>query len=467
MQCHVFRGIGGVAHKYYLLFQHHLAPPVSTYTTDAEQTRHANAQGTSGRDAVQLKDAWMNTEVGDDLCYIIGKSPGPYVEERSRSIYCQLGARMAFLGIDARTERTRHQINYPETYKLIFDRVSRELAASNGGIKHLILLLGVPIAYPRLQWLENIFQSPIIGPLRFLNKRFGFAGGFFNHFDGQVDLLDDLDDHYTAHQHKKERKGLILELQNLARQHSVRITILGGDVHLAALGRFYSNSKQNIPAASDWRFMTNVVSSAITNKPPPAAVANLLARRNKIHHFDSETDETLLNFFDVDPAQGREDVKNKTKDKNNCTMPSRNFAIITESRDYEKRGARMNGAPVNGDSTASNGYTNGTHTNDVNGTLTNGINGHNSAVAQSPSTEKDFIPPQNPRNPLHPGELNAGTSHPASSGVVHTGLGGSDGLDVTIRVEINQHDPEGRTKGYGLSIPGLDCRGYKSQGKTW
>lgn len=33
MQCDVFRGIGGVAHKYYLLFQHHLAPPVSSYTT--------------------------------------------------------------------------------------------------------------------------------------------------------------------------------------------------------------------------------------------------------------------------------------------------------------------------------------------------------------------------------------------------------------------------------------------------
>jgi hypothetical protein len=33
MRCAVFRGIGGVAHKYYLLFQHHLAPPVSTYTT--------------------------------------------------------------------------------------------------------------------------------------------------------------------------------------------------------------------------------------------------------------------------------------------------------------------------------------------------------------------------------------------------------------------------------------------------
>lgn len=58
---------------------------------------------------------------------------------------------MAFLGIDARTERTRHQVNYPETYKLIFDKLNAELtAAKEGGepISHLLLLLGVPIAYP-------------------------------------------------------------------------------------------------------------------------------------------------------------------------------------------------------------------------------------------------------------------------------------------------------------------------------
>lgn len=48
-------------------------------------------------------------------------------------------------------QRTRHQVNYPETYKLIFARLRQELsdAASSGRpIQHLILLLGIPIAYP-------------------------------------------------------------------------------------------------------------------------------------------------------------------------------------------------------------------------------------------------------------------------------------------------------------------------------
>lgn len=433
MKCSVFRGIGGVAHKYYMLFQHHLAPPISTYTTDAPQTTRQNHDGTTA-DAVQLKDTYVRVEQNEDPSYLIGSRPGPYVEERSRNLYCQLGKRIAFVGIDARTERTRHQINYPETYDMIFRRASAEIAQSNGAIRHLVLLLGVPIAYPRLQWLENILQSPLIGPLRFLNKRFGVAGGLFNHFDGNVDLLDDLDDHYTAHQHKKERKQLIHRLQDLAKKHNIRVSILGGDVHLAALGRFYSKPDLGIPAEKDWRYMPNIISSAITNKPPPTAVANLLAKRNKIHHLDDETDETLLELFDKNPGAGMEGVKPKTADSNHATMPSRNYAIICESHAY-------------------------TANANANGELPNGAG----TTAETPT----FNPPKNPREPLHAGEVSAGTTHAASSGLERTGLAGPDGLDVTIRVEIKQGDATGQTQGYGFSIPALDAGAYHGQGSKW
>lgn len=48
-------------------------------------------------------------------------------------------------------QRTRRQVNYPETYEIVFERLRGELseAVSSGRpIKHLILLLGIPIAYP-------------------------------------------------------------------------------------------------------------------------------------------------------------------------------------------------------------------------------------------------------------------------------------------------------------------------------
>ena len=451
MKCPVFRGIGGVAHKYYLLFQHHLPPPASTFTTGAPTSprhhlRHkasatnakpqSPADGTTGGvkpDPVQLENTFVKQITKEDPSYIIGQRPGPYVEQHSRNMYCQLGKRIAFAGIDARTERTRHQINYPETYDLFFKHISSKFEASHGEIKHLVLLLGVPIAYPRLQWLENILQSPLMGPIKFLNKRFGVAGGLFNQFDGGVDLLDDLDDHYTAHQHKKERKDLILRIQNLAKKHSVRVSILGGDVHLSALGRFYSKPELNIPAERDFRYMPNIISSAITNKPPPQPVANLLAKRNKIHHLDHETDETLLELFDKQPGEGEPGVKPKSAPSNHCTMPSRNYAIICESHEHNTR--------------------------EANGPMTNGITN-----GESPES---FSAPKDPRQPLHKGEEGAGTSHPAAEGLRRTGLAGLDGLDVTIRVEKNPSDREGHTHGYGLSVPALDSVGHKSQGETW
>lgn len=408
MRCDVFRGIGGTAHKYYLLFQHHLPPPVSTYTSD-----HLDVNGEhTAVDPNQMVDTFAaEPKLGNQ--YIRGSRPGPYVAEHSINMYSRLGARMAMLGIDARTERTRRQVNYPETYKLIFERLRGELskaASSSQPIKHLILLLGIPIAYPRLTWLENILRSPIIGPIKFLNRRFGVGGGLFNTFDGSVDLLDDLDDHYTAKTHKLERRNLIEELQRIAAEFSVRVTILGGDVHLAALGRFYSNPKLKIPVEKDSRYMANVVSSAIVNKPPPQAVANLLARRNKIHHLNHDTDETLLDLFNKDPGDST-----KTANRNHCTMPSRNYAMLTENSPrnaYPTNGAlRVDGA-----------------SQDVLSFV--GRDGHSE---------------------IHEGEVHAGTDNVSASSAHGRRNDGS--LDIRINVEMDQHSAEGQTEAYGLSVP--------------
>ena len=432
MKCFVFRGIGGVAHKHYMLFQHHTQPPVSTFTTDEPKTmrsrrlhlRHhheptPHSRGT-GPDPEQLKDTYVLVPSAKDehRSWIIGARPGPYVAERSRSLYMRLGARMALLGIDARTERTRHQVNYEDTYDLIFSRLTAEL--SNPGPEkptHLLLLLGIPIAYPRLIWLENIFTSPLLAPLRLLNKRFGVGGDFFNNFDGSVDLLDDLDDHYTARSHKHERKVLMLKLQELAARFEIRITILGGDVHLAALGRFYSNPKLGLASEEDPRYMVNVISSAITNHPPPTAVANLLSRRNKVHHLDPHTDETLLNFFDKAPGDvvvsgsgsSIEISKRPRRRRRNnlATMPARNYAIITESSEFPTEGTVETGRA-------------------------------------SECTGKDG------HGPLHRGEESPGTVHPSASGLAGSHVFGKRGLEVSIMVE--------KSPGMGGEIDG--CQGY-------
>lgn len=399
MKCAVFRGVGGVAFKYYCLFQQHIAPPKSTFTTDSVQTMRA-VNGTTGADPHQLKDTFVLENQKEDESWIIGKRPGPYVKEKSRNLYMRLGRRIGFVALDARTERTRHQVNYPDTYDLVFSRLEREVAAARGELKHLIVLLGVPIAYPRLAFLENILTSPLMVPVRFLNKRFGFADGLFNNFDGQIDLLDDLDDHYTAKHHKRERKHFMLRLQQFAKAHSIRVTILGGDVHLSAIGRFYSKPRMGLQSENDHRYMVNIISSAITNKPPPKAVANLLAQRNKLHHLDHRTDETLMPFFDKQPG----DVE-KSASWNDVTMPSRNYACITE---VDEPSATDNNA------------------------------------------ERPSSPPKDGHSPLHQGEVGAGSTHVAADGVSSKG-DTPGGLNVSVRVEIDPHIEGAPTEGYGFS----------------
>lgn len=56
-------------------------------------------------------------------------------------------------------------MNYPETYKKIFDRLREELTIakdSPNSIQHLIILLGIPIAYPVSLMLQFEYAPMLI-----------------------------------------------------------------------------------------------------------------------------------------------------------------------------------------------------------------------------------------------------------------------------------------------------------------
>jgi len=286
MSTPVFSGVGAVAFKYYMLFQH------QSVVDENEET----------------EPSWL-----------LGASPGPYINELSRSLFIFLSKHTALLALDCRTERMRDEILSQDTYDVIFDRCRREII--QGETKHLIVLLGIPIAYPRLNFLENVLTSRAMDPIKALGRS-GMLGGFINRFDGGVEILDDLDDHWTAKHHKHERNWFIQELQELAAEKSVRVTILGGDVHLAAVGRFYSNKKLGIPKDHDHRYMPNIISSAIVNTPPPEMMSDILNKRTRIHHLDHDTDEDMIPIF-------THDVNNKIRN-NHHLLPRRNWCSIHE-----------------------------------------------------------------------------------------------------------------------------------------
>lgn len=120
MKSPVMSGVGAVAFKYYMLFQHQSIMPE---TDKSEQS------------------------------WVTGIEPGPFVNELSRSVYVSLGSRMALLAADTRTERTEQDIITDKTWEKIINRLYAEVR--RGQVDHLLVVLPVPIAYPRLAWLEK------------------------------------------------------------------------------------------------------------------------------------------------------------------------------------------------------------------------------------------------------------------------------------------------------------------------
>ncbi|KAF7510882.1 hypothetical protein GJ744_005712 [Endocarpon pusillum] len=283
----VFMGVGNIAFKYYMLFQHQSVP---------EETQ------------------------ADEPSWLLGAKPGPYIQQLSRSVFLNMGKSIAFLGLDCRTERERYSVMTDDTYDLVLDRCRREI--EEGETKHLLVLLAVPIAYPSLVWLENLLTSRALAPVKALGRARIFKGGLLNKFEGGVEVLDGLDDHWTASGHKEERFHLIRDLQELAAEKSIRITILGGNVHLGAVGQFYSNPKLKIPKDRDHRYIPNVISSAIVNTPRPEMVADTLNKRNRVHIFDPYTMEDMIPMF-------THDVDGK-KRNNKRLLPRRNWCSIRE-----------------------------------------------------------------------------------------------------------------------------------------
>ena len=68
----MFCGLGAVAFKYYMLFQHQSVPDETSV---------------------------------DEPSWLLGAAPGPYINELSRSVFLSFGKHVAFLGLDCRTER--------------------------------------------------------------------------------------------------------------------------------------------------------------------------------------------------------------------------------------------------------------------------------------------------------------------------------------------------------------------------
>ncbi|KAF9349330.1 hypothetical protein BGX26_012362 [Mortierella sp. AD094] len=201
--------IGRISRRFYLLFQQHTTPQLVPH------------------------HGFLSAGVGE-------------------SILTSMGPSTSLLVLDARSERTKNVVCSDQTYELAFSKMYQDIPQ---GTRHLLVQLGVPIAYPRLVFAENLMGS--VGSV--LGNIAG-AKNVVNRLNGEPELLDDLNDHWTAKAHKPERNKFITRLQNFANDRKIRVTFISGDVHCAGVGRFHAKIS---PPENDPQLMYQIISSAI------------------------------------------------------------------------------------------------------------------------------------------------------------------------------------------------------------
>ncbi|KAG1150144.1 hypothetical protein G6F37_001853 [Rhizopus arrhizus] len=191
-------------------------------------------------------------------------------------IITTLGPDIGFLALDCRGERTKFEI----------------------------LLTGVPLIYPRLTLFENLMDDAAGFNLATIVGKTGALGnvisGQLNKWNGDPELLDDMNDHWTAGNHVGERKRLIERLQQYAREKSVRVSFLGGDVHCCGSGKLFSKDMKD-KEEGDPYLMVQIISSAIVNVPPPQALLTILNQSSSRSTFNGNVEEKMYHLFKYSP----------------------------------------------------------------------------------------------------------------------------------------------------------------------
>jgi hypothetical protein len=208
----VFQGIYAVAKAAFELFQRQMlgAPPPATL---GGQTAH-NSAYTLGSTGLLVLDMRSERE--------------PRRVQRGRG------------GDTVQVEKVLSETSWTAVYAWL------DAQLAQGGLRHLLVMSSIPVMHPGFEQLEHM-----LGALPAIEE-----------------LEDDLRDHWTSAPHQAERLRLVHRLLDASAQ-GVRVSVLSGDVHVAALGRIETSRSGLRPNASS---LTQLTSSGVTH-PPPSAVA--------------------------------------------------------------------------------------------------------------------------------------------------------------------------------------------------
>ncbi|TIA90153.1 hypothetical protein E3P99_01665 [Wallemia hederae] len=311
----IFNKIGSAGFFWYLLFQQFTVMEVDgSRITAPDGFGEITKEQTEAREKAEANGAPAPRPHTFKSMIIGGE--GVYVPFPTHNTLTYLGPKVYMLGLDCRAERKLDQMCSKTTWDICFEAI-RRLPAE---VEQLVWLIGVPLLYPRMVFAERFLEWKG-NPLTHIGRHPWLGlNGFVNKFNKDAELLDDLNDHWCAKHHKKERNWFIEQCQKLALEKKLRISFLSGDVHAAAVGRTYSKKKE---PSKDHKLMYNIVTSAIVNTPPPPAAAkvvNFLAKKQhkSLHYI--KTEEDAVKLFEIDT--------NGEKCAFPYVMPRRNWTSI-------------------------------------------------------------------------------------------------------------------------------------------
>jgi hypothetical protein len=175
---------------------------------------------------------------------------------------------MALVVIDLRSERSQRQVMSPQSWNAVFDAID-----GSRGLRHLLVMSSIPVVHPDLAFLEQALGL----------------------IPGMQGIEDDLHDQWLSYLHRVERLRLVHRLLDFAAAQGTRVTILSGDVHVAALGVLESTRR-----TGRWRYanvINQLTSSAIVH-PPPARIVRYFLEQvgSATQELDRDITAQMLTF---------------------------------------------------------------------------------------------------------------------------------------------------------------------------
>lgn len=158
---------------------------------------------------------------------------------------------------DLRTERSHEQVMGPETWNALkswLKQIPKNDRQQPGvGCQHLLFMSSVPVVHPKLTLAEAFLDN--FGSEHVLDSS-----------------ADDLKDHWTHDDHEGERLRLLETLFTTAKVKQLRVTIVSGDVHVAAHGVAY---RKDVGPQDNWAQIQQFTSTAVVH-PSLVSVAERL-----------------------------------------------------------------------------------------------------------------------------------------------------------------------------------------------